>query len=1294
MNITVTSVNDVPVAVADTATTAEDTAVAITAASLLSNDTGLGDGPVTVTSVQAPVNGTVSLAAGVITFTPNANYNGPASFTYTITDSNGDTSTATVNITVTSVNDVPVAVADTVTVTEDIPFTSVVQLDANDTDLDGNALTVVPGTFTTSAGGSIVIAADGSYVYTPPLNFNGTDTVNYTVTDGSLTDIGQLTLNVSPANDPPVNTVPGAQSAVENAPFAIPGLSVTDLDGNLATTQLSVNNGTVTIGNLNGATILAGTNGTSTLTLSGTETQINAALATLSYQGNLNFSGPDVLTVLSTDSAGTALTDTDTVSITVGAQPIFSINDVTVNEGAGTITFTVTKSGATALTTTVNYAVAPNSAVTPGDYAAGTSALTGTLSFAPGVTTQTIVLNIADDAVFELAETFNVNLSAPTNAAIADSLGVGTITDNDAAPSFAINDVSVSESAGTITFTVTKTAATDVASSVTYTAADGSATAPGDYTAGTNPLSGVLNFAAGVTSQTIVLNITNDAVAELTETFNVDLSAAVNATISDSLGVATIADDEGAPTFSINDVTVNENAGTITFTVTKSGTTALTTTVDYAVAPNSAVTPGDYAAGTSALTGTLSFASGVTTRTIVLNITNDAVFELAESFNVNLSAPINATIADSLGVGTITDNDAAPNTPPVATADVFATNEDAGLTLSPVALLGNDIDANGDPLVLLSVQSATNGTVALIGGNIVFTPAPNYSGPASFAYTISDNNGGTSTATVSVNVLPVNDSPVANGDSAGSTAEDTPVSVSASSLLGNDSDPDGDLLTVASVQSGVGGTVSLAGGVITFTPNQNFNGPASFTYTVSDGNGGFATATVTVNVTAVNDAPVASDDSVSTNEDQPLTLTSATLLGNDVDVDGDSLTIVSVQSPANGTVSLVNGLMVFTPVANYNGPASLVYTVTDSQGSTSTATVNIAVISVNDAPLSVDDLAPDTFEDVPLAISAADLLSNDSDVDFDKLLIASVQNPTNGTVQIVGGNIVFIPAPGYDGPASFTYTVVDGKGGTSTARVELKILGVNNPAFHNSNFSSTDDQRPNVPEFTTVADPALHVLFSVTEVRASVELRGDRGLFQTDGATFAELTSGLRADLTFAEGNQFGSRGLGGTRNNSTARDTNAVFVRQAVTYQSLGLENGLYVHDAVYASQLESSARSIRIASFNSAVPGVPNLLDGFSLGSPVSLTGAQQTGEVTNAQNMPIPDILNGLIDQAADCVPCSSSPASETSAVATFPIHPRISRGADSFAAQLQRNAEAFKTRSTPVANRVAGISQVRV
>jgi hypothetical protein len=665
---------------------------------------------------------------------------------------------------------------------------------------------------------------------------------------------------------------------------------------------------------------------------------------------------------------------------------------------------------------------------------------------------------------------------------------------------------------------------------------------------------------------------------------------------------------------------------------------------------------------------------------------------LAETFNVNLSAPTNAVISDNLGVGTITDNDAAPNNPPVANGDTLGASEDTPLVLSPAALIGNDTDIDGDPLTITSVQGATNGTVALVGGNVVFTPTPNYSGPASFTYTISDGRGGTSTATVNLNVVPANDPPIATGDSGPATLEDTPVTISASTLLGNDTDPDGDPLTITSVQSGVGGTVTLVGGVITFTPNPNFNGPATFTYTISDGQGGFSTATVTLNVTPVNDLPVANSDSVTTNEDQPLTLAAATLLGNDVDVDGDPLMITSVQNPVNGTVSLVNGVVVFTPTPNYNGPASFTYTLTDGKGGTSTATVNITVVSVNDPPVTKDDVVGDTLQDTSLSISSASLLVNDSDVDGDPLVITSVQGAVNGTVKLVNGVVVFTPNPGYDGPASFTYTVSDGHGGTSTSRVDLRVLGVNNPPVSDVYFNVTEELRQNVPGFTTVADPALHVLFSLTEANSEIDLRGDRGLFQTDGATLAELTGALRTDLTFAEGNQFGSRGLGGTRNNDAPRATNALYVQQAVRYQSLGLEQGLFVHDAVRSSQIESLARSIRIDSFNSAVPGVATLLDGFALGSAASPTGSQQVSDATPAEKAQVAVSQNDQVVTEADKLAHGLS--SEALPVpVVLETRASTSRGADSFAAQLRRNAVGFKPRMTSVANRPEAFAQAR-
>ncbi len=139
----------------------------------------------------------------------------------------------------------------------------------------------------------------------------------------------------------------------------------------------------------------------------------------------------------------------------------------------------------------------------------------------------------------------------------------------------------------------------------------------------------------------------------------------------------------------------------------------------------------------------------------------------------------------------------------------------------------------------------------------------------------------------------------------------------------------------------------------------NYNGPDSFSYTVGDGNGGSATATVTVTVTGVNDGPVAVDDAATTAED---TATTVAVLTNDTDLDGDTLAVSSVSTPAHGT-AVVEGLAVlYTPAANYNGPDSFTYTVGDGNGGSATATVTVTVTGVNDGPVAVDDAAT-TAED-------------------------------------------------------------------------------------------------------------------------------------------------------------------------------------------------------------------------------------------------------------------------------------------------------------------------------------------
>uniref|UniRef100_UPI001C44CF50 tandem-95 repeat protein n=1 Tax=Pseudomonas sp. RW407 TaxID=2202894 RepID=UPI001C44CF50 len=188
----------------------------------------------------------------------------------------------------------------------------------------------------------------------------------------------------------------------------------------------------------------------------------------------------------------------------------------------------------------------------------------------------------------------------------------------------------------------------------------------------------------------------------------------------------------------------------------------------------------------------------------------------------------------------------------------LVTNEDTALTIAAKTLLGNDSDVDGDSLSILSVQGAVNGTVKLENGNVVFTPAKDVNGTGSFTYTVSDGHGGTATASVTVGINAVNDAPVAKADSA-STQEDKPVTLN---VLANDSDVDGDTLSVTSASATNGSVTLNSDGTLTYTPKANFSGSDTISYTISDGHGGTASSTVVVSVTPVADVPLLNSGSI------------------------------------------------------------------------------------------------------------------------------------------------------------------------------------------------------------------------------------------------------------------------------------------------------------------------------------------------------------------------------------------------------------------------------------------------
>jgi glycerol uptake facilitator-like aquaporin len=370
------------------------------------------------------------------------------------------------------------------------------------------------------------------------------------------------------------------------------------------------------------------------------------------------------------------------------------------------------------------------------------------------------------------------------------------------------------------------------------------------------------------------------------------------------------------------------------------------------------------------------------------------------------------------------------NDDPVAQDDGSTTNEDTAVTLN---VLDNDADVDGDALTVTAVTTPTNGTVVVNPENsITYTPTTNFNGDDSFGYTIADGFGGSSSAVVTIHVNPVNDSPVAVDDTA-ALDEDTAVTIA---VLDNDSDVDGDTLTVTVVTTPTNGTAVInPDSTIRYVPAADFNGADDFDYTIGDGNGGFATASVIVVVNAVNDAPVAADDEAMTAEDSA---TAILVLNNDSDVDADDLTISNVTVPAHGTAVLnADGSILYTPAANFNGEDSFNYTLSDESGLVDTALVMVTVTPVNDAPFAFDDTASvDANNAVVIPV-----LDNDSDGDGDVLVVDSITQPANGTAVTNPDNtITYIPDSGFSGVDTFTYTISDGNGGIATATVTVTVM--------------------------------------------------------------------------------------------------------------------------------------------------------------------------------------------------------------------------------------------------------------
>ena len=317
-----------------------------------------------------------------------------------------------------------------------------------------------------------------------------------------------------------------------------------------------------------------------------------------------------------------------------------------------------------------------------------------------------------------------------------------------------------------------------------------------------------------------------------------------------------------------------------------------------------------------------------------------------------------------------------PNTPPDAVDDALATAPDAALVITTASLLANDGDSDGDHVSFAGFTQPTHGTLVDNGdGTLTYTPNSGFLGVDSFTYTASDGEDGTQ-ATVTVAVAdPTSTPPVAVDDSV-TTAEDTPVVIA---VLANDSDPDSDPLSLQSLtQPGHGTLVDNGDGTLTYTPEANFNGADSFTYTVTDGRGQSASATATVTIDPVNDTPAAVDDAFSTDLNQALVISvTSGLLGNDTDVESSPLSLADFSQPAHGTlVDNGDGTLTYTPDTGFIGTDSFTYTASDGTDPSNPAAVSLKVglpAGVVSDDFSGDSLTSEWFLEGPDSSATAGL---------------------------------------------------------------------------------------------------------------------------------------------------------------------------------------------------------------------------------------------------------------------------------------------------------------------------------
>jgi ribosomal protein L35AE/L33A len=967
---------------------------------------------------------------------------------------------------------------------------------ANNTAISGSDYTATgPNTLTFSAGTT-------SQTFTVPVLGDTTDETNETyvvnltsATNATISD-NQATGTITDDDAAPTIsitdvTVTEGNSGSANASFTV---SLSAASGQTVTVSAVTANNSASSGSDYTTT------GPTTLTFSaGTTTQTFAVPVlgdTLDEDDEtflVNLTSATNATILDTQGIGT-ITDND-------ASPTLSINDVTVTEGnSGTVSasFTVTLSTASGRTVTVAAQTANSSATSGTDY---TAVGATTLSFAAGTTSKTFAVSVLGDTLDEANETYAVNLTSPTNASTSDALGVGTITDDDAAPNMTINDVTVTEgNSGTTNAIFTVTLSTTSGQTVTVSAltANSTATSGADYTT-TGPTT--LSIAAGLTSQTFTVPVLGDTTDEVNETFAVNLTSGSNVTVTDSVGIGTITDDDAAPTVSINDVTVTEgNSGSVSasFTVSLSAASGQSVTVSALTANDTALSSFDY---TATGASTLTFSAGTTSQTFSVPVLGDTLDEANETFFVNLTSPSNATISDSQGLGTITDDDASPA---LSISDATVTEGNSGTVTATFTVSLSAVSGQG---VTVVAQAADNSAVApadyTAAGPTTLTFAAGAT-TQSFAVTVAGDVLDEANETFFVNLTAAVNASVSDAQGLGTVTDDDAsptISISDATVTeGNSGNTSATFTATLSTASGQVVTVSAqtADGTAVAGADYTATGPSTITFAA-----GSTSQTITI--------PVLGDASDEVDETFAVNLTSATNAGI-TDAQGVG-TITDDDAPPSLSINDIS-------VSEGNsGSSTATFTVALSVASGKTITVSAQ--TADGTAIAGSDYTAAGPTTVTIAAGASSQsftvpILGDTLDEANETLLVNLTSPSNATISDSQGIGTITDDDASPALSISDATVTEGNSGTVTATFTVTLSAASAQAVTVS--AQTADSSATAPSDYSAAGPTtLTFAAGVTTQSFAVAVAGD-ALNEANETFFVNLTSAVNASIADAQG--------------------------------------------------------------------------------------------------------------------------------------------------------------------------------